>query len=482
MKLSFQTNPVWIIAVFLATQLSVVLGTSHRIFELNAKSNAACLYVNASQEDTSLSIEFSDVTDHEIPLIIFNYNDLIKFKNLPNLNYFVNHTYVFENHIVENNNGSVGFTFELRKGLDELPPSLFNTTIDEDSVIEYPIADEGVYCVYLPIYKSTGEGYLPTTQYKAKVTVNNEAVPANIFQDISTHVSLALMFGVAFVVVAFFHPAVSQRRLSQLPLITRYIIYYLLTNFAYNSIFFALELICAYFPNDPLYDFTEDWYFRLQTGVLNKFQSYIIVLVYLGYGYHKLNVNVISKFTVTLWLINSVSRIFTDYLLRETNTIIDIILIDEKYQVLYNTVLLAGTYKADRVAAWAPRERALTSIFTLVQILTEFLLFIIFLWNSYKINKKLTQLGEPGLKKYITRSLFYHLFLYKIVFKQVALYLSHLKFGGLFDVGETLQVIGHFIEMFEMKLIGFNLLEILIVWYIWGTNKPLKLAPAKKVE
>ena len=482
MRVFIQSNPLWAVFVFLALQLSSAAAFSHRAFDMNLYSNGACLYVNGSSKDTSLRFEFSGVRQ-PTALVVFQYDDIIAFRNLPNLNYFLNHSYILDKPILgfDDETDQLGFLLISRKDFD-IPESILATLVLSDKEVDYPIENDGVYCIYMPLYKYNETLVLPQAHYNARVTVKNETMPVNIYHDISTHISLSIVFGLGLVLMSLFHPAIGQGKLTQLPIVTRYIIYFFIVNFVYNSLYFILELICTYFPNDALYDFTENFYFRLQTGVIDKFQLYILILVYLGYGYAGADVKINTKLTTTFWLANTVSRIVTDYIYTDVNTLIDITLLEEKYLILYNSVILPGGYKKSLIRSMDPRGKGIVSTFSLIQVVSESLFYIAITYYAFKINKYWKTKGETQMKKYIYKSIIFHLFIYKFALKYVALQISTITFGGFFDVGELLKVLGNLIEIYEMKVISLNVIEVFILWLIWGVNKPLKPDGTKKKE
>ena len=61
-------------------QLSLVLAASNRRFILNYESNGACVAINNVTLETQLTFDFHNVCQTTIPLIVFQYLDLLKFK------------------------------------------------------------------------------------------------------------------------------------------------------------------------------------------------------------------------------------------------------------------------------------------------------------------------------------------------------------------------------------------------------------------
>lgn len=51
-----------------------------------------------------------------------------------------------------------------------------------------------------------------------------------------------------------------------------------------------------------------------------------------------------------------------------------------------------------------------------------------------------------------------------------------LNIGGVFDVGELLSNIGQLLETYEVKWMALSLVEILMIWFIWSTDKPYDYA------
>lgn len=57
-----------------------------------------------------------------------------------------------------------------------------------------------------------------------------------------------------------------------------------------------------------------------------------------------------------------------------------------------------------------------------------------------------------------------------------------LNIGGVFDVGELMENIGQLLENYEVKWVGLWLVEILMIWFIWSTDKPYDYSVVVKAE
>ncbi|KAK6198625.1 uncharacterized protein RJT21DRAFT_122212 [Scheffersomyces amazonensis] len=468
------TNRVfYVIGLFLATQLSWTMALTHRKLELSSRNNAACILINSTSDDTSISFDFKNVKQFEVPLVVFEYRDIVRFRNLPNFNFFSNHSYVlWEGHdIVKLNNKSVEFELQLRKKDEPLPDSFFNTTVTDDSKFEYPVEKNGVYCTYLPLYKYGPNAYLPINYY-VDIEVVNETFPINIFNDISSHVTLSIIFAVSLLFINFFHPAISRGQLTSLPIITKTVVYILIVNFIYNSIFFILEILCAYYPSDALYHFTEITYANLQRGLVDKLQVYISSLVYLGYGFSNLPVKVYLAPVNLLFFIHVATSLFGDFVVGNISSLQDILFLQRPFTVLYNTILVSPVYRAAVLNHKSANEKTLLYFSSIGQVGSEILLFLVSLIFAIVIWFKIRKEHPKSARRLLT-SLLVHYFGYKLIIKQLLVIAIKISFAGFFDVGEGLRVFGNLIEARLSKLVLINLVELFIIWLFWGTNNPI---------
>ncbi|KAK6461190.1 hypothetical protein DFJ63DRAFT_220870 [Scheffersomyces coipomensis] len=465
------SNLFTVLCTFLITQLSCSFALTHRYFRMSYLNNGACVLINSTTPDTSLRFNFYGVKDFTVPVVIFEYSEILYFKNVPNLNYFVNHTYIYNDewHLMKYSKSGLDFLIEPRKPDLGLPPSYFNNTIDQNGSFQYKIPRDGVYCIYFPVYTAGPQNYLPG-RYVADVIVVDETYPLNVFSDISIHVSLSILYGIVFAFISFFHPAIAKGQLSKLPIITRSIAYVLIVSFLYSSIFFILEIICAYYPTDRLYEFTEETYYNFQRGLIGKLPNYVSVLVYLGYGFSNLDFKPYIKITTFVFVVHILASLYGDYVVGNVSSLVDISFLGDKFSILYKTVILYGNYRDAYLGFKSDLDKKVLMYSSYAQIGTEILIFIICSVHAIIIYFKLRKAHRKAANKMLI-SFFIHLLLYKLAVKQILVFLNRIIFNGVFDVGESLKVFGNIIEGRDLKLYLIDLIELVLIWALWGTNR-----------
>ncbi|EER30546.1 predicted protein [Candida tropicalis MYA-3404] len=219
-------------------QLALVFGRSNRRLTLTYNSNAACIAINQTLPITKITLDFHDVNNEQIPLLISEYIDTFKFRNVPNL-MILPITLISKQSFIKANGETknVEFDLQLRKSFT-FPETVYNKTITNDGLVEYNVTKPGVYCIYLPLYSYDDVKTHPL-RYYTHVTVENEALSPNVLNEISTQVNLVLMFGSFVVVVAYFYPMIrTSGGAAKLPPVLNQIFPFLVTNLVYRLVFF----------------------------------------------------------------------------------------------------------------------------------------------------------------------------------------------------------------------------------------------------
>lgn len=121
-------------------QLALVFGRSNRRLTLTYNSNAACIAINQTLPITKITLDFHDVNNEQIPLLISEYIDTFKFRNVPNFDDFANYTYLENKPFIKANGETknVEFDLQLRKSFT-FPETVYNKTITNDGLVEYNV-------------------------------------------------------------------------------------------------------------------------------------------------------------------------------------------------------------------------------------------------------------------------------------------------------------------------------------------------------
>lgn len=159
----------------LVLQVWVVLAISYREFQLTENKNGACFLIdtiNDEPEFTNLDINIL-TSQQDLPVVIFKYEDSVNLRNLPNLNQFLNDSYIdgkFNQMLRIGHDGSIVFKINPMSSADDLPESYYNGVIPQNSRYIHHFENRGQYCIYIP--KTTNQG-----KYLIDIEIKNDAIP-----------------------------------------------------------------------------------------------------------------------------------------------------------------------------------------------------------------------------------------------------------------------------------------------------------------
>ncbi|CCG24851.1 hypothetical protein CORT_0G01640 [Candida orthopsilosis Co 90-125] len=469
--------------------------TPYRKVFFNYQNNAVCLYANDTVH-TQFEIEFDLARDNEtIPVLIFNYRDLIKFKNVPNFNEFLNHTYLNDQVndqgegssllLVDEVHKSVDFNLQMNQVGKSLPKSVwYDVVTNETSFISYGVNEPGTYCIYMPLYSFDGNLIHPTN-YKAQLSVE-EFTPISVFHDIATSLNIVIMFGSTLVVLSYLYPAIRARKFDKLPPVVQQLTQLLIVYVGFTLIQFALRLIYLFVPNDFIYSFTEDYFGYFANVLLNKWQKFIISQVYFGLGYinvpESLKTIRISKLIFQLaFIVNLVAIFVLDNCIDIPIPLTSILINQERYSIYKKSILVNEYYANIVINQNSDLLKYLFKYGSQTQLLCGFLMQVVRLVCGFQLAWKLRR--SRKLAKPMIVTIMIHLIAWTLFGKQsVYVAFIRLNIGGVFDVGELLSNIGQLLETYEVKWMALSLVEILMIWFIWSTNKPYDYAVVVEEE
>lgn len=469
--------------------------TPYRKVFFNYQNNAVCLYANDTVH-TQFEIEFDLVRDNEtIPVLIFNYRDLIKFKNVPNFNEFLNHTYLNDQVngqgeglsllLVDEVHKLVDFNLQMNQVGKSLPKLVwYDVVTNETSFISYGVNEPGTYCIYMPLYSFDGNLIHPTN-YKAQLSVE-EFTPISVFHDIATSLNIVIMFGSTLVVLSYLYPAIRARKFDKLPPVVQQLTQLLIVYVGFTLIQFALRLIYLFVPNDFIYSFTEDYFGYFANVLLNKWQKFIISQVYFGLGYinvpESLKTIRISKLIFQLaFIVNLVAIFVLDNCINIPIPLTSILINQERYLIYKKSILVNEYYANIVINQNSDLLKYLFKYGSQTQLLCGFLMQVVRLVCGFQLAWKLRR--SRKLAKPMIVTIMIHLIAWTLFGKQsVYVTFIRLNIGGVFDVGELLSNIGQLLETYEVKWMALSLVEILMIWFIWSTNKPYDYAVVVEEE
>ncbi|CAX40391.1 conserved hypothetical protein [Candida dubliniensis CD36] len=457
-------------------QLSLVLAASNRRFMLTYNSNGACVAINNTTPETQLTLDFNNVGQDTIPLVVFQYLDFFKFKNIPNFDDFVNYIYLENKKFIKTNqkSNSVAFDLKLVNNRVKTPETFLNKTITQDQVVKYNVPNPGVYCIYLPMY-SFDDKRTHFTSYYTFVTVENEGISENILTELSTQVNLIIMFGSVILVLIYLYPSLrTGKHGSKLSPVLTQLFQFLLVNLVYRIGFLILWAIYFVSPTDVVYNFVVNYYSHLQQVFLDNWLGYITLSVYFGSAYSNLPMDP-PQFLVKLLIgVNILATFIPFQILSNTLAVNDITVNSESYQIIDKSILVNKAYKSTISNFHLDWEKIVVMVTTSTQLITSVLAHLISTGYGFRLYWKLKKSDNKRLARPLLQSILLHLISWRIFGKStiIGLY-GNLNLTGVFDVGEMLSVIGNLIELQNLKLMGFQIVEVLLVWFIWSSKKPL---------
>ncbi|KAI5959310.1 uncharacterized protein KGF55_005460 [Candida pseudojiufengensis] len=465
------------------TQLSLILATPDRSLFFNYQNNAACILVNDTVY-TNFHFEIENPKNQSIPLIIFNYRNLQYFKNLPNFDVFLNHTYLDledEKQFISTDNvsNSVGFNLKTFRNY-KIPEDTFVELITDKTDLIYQVPEPGVYCIYFPLY-SYDRDIIHPTAYAINLKIE-EFAPISVFNDISSHISNVILFGLFILPLSYIYPDIRKRRFEKLPPVIQELCQILIVSLVLNGVHVVLELCYLFFPNDFVHSFTENYFGYFKDILLEKWQKYTVCQIYLGLGYKNSPIKTPKVLFQSIFILNVVSTILLDYLMGPATSIIDIYINDKQFEIVKKSILVTRFYKSIFINRnYTDFIKSLITVSTTIQLVSGLIMQLISLIYGVIFVYKLK--NHPSLLKPMSSSILIHLIAWS-TFGKHAIYNLAIKISvtGIFDAGELLSVIGTLIEQFEIKLVGLQVIEILILWFLWSGGKSFDLSVLKTEE
>ncbi|KAI3406879.2 hypothetical protein KGF56_000171 [Candida oxycetoniae] len=454
------------------TQLVSIFAKPDRKLLFNFQNNAACILVNETAVNTNFKFNFHGTQqDDQVPMMIFNYLDLKFFKNLPNFDTFLNHTYLDEKKILEIGDDiydDISFKLKTFRGA-ALPESLYTTVVTTDKELEYTASEPGVYCVYFPLYSYDGDIIHPTN-YHAELQID-DFQSISVFNDISAHISEFLMFGLALVPLYYIYPVLRTKQVNKLPPVIQQLTQLLIVFVCLNVAHFVLELAYLFMPNDFLHGFSEVYFAFFKSILLEKWQKYIVALVYFGLGYVNSPVKSSKLLLQCIFTVNIISTCVFYYATGKLSSVTDITVNGAQYQVVYKSILVPRFYKKVALNQDTDFTKLMITISGLVQVVSSFLMQLLSFYYGLKLSWKFR--GSKKLSKPIISSILFHLISWSTFGRHLMYQIFiQIRAEGIFDVGELLSNMGVMLEHYEVKIVGFQLVEILILLFIWTTKTP----------
>lgn len=454
-------------------QLALVFGRSNRRLTLTYNSNAACIAINQTLPITKITLDFHDVNNEQIPLLISEYIDTFKFRNVPNFDDFANYTYLENKPFIKANGETknVEFDLQLRKSFT-FPETVYNKTITNDGLVEYNVTKPGVYCIYLPLYSYDDVKTHPL-RYYTHVTVENEALSPNVLNEISTQVNLVLMFGSFVVVVAYFYPMIrTSGGAAKLPPVLNQIFPFLVTNLVYRLVFLILWAFYFFYPSDTIYDFALNYYNHVELVLLDKWFRYIVASVYLGSGIVNLPVKPSSILLKFIFASTVLISLVQTHSLSDIMNIGDILINQVPYEIVDKSMLVTRAYKFILTDFYSDNSKHAVLMAKKAQAFFEITTQVLTFAYGIRIAWYLKGKNARILKVFL-QSLLVHLIAWSYFGKfTIASLYVHMKFTGVFDVSELLSVVGNVIEMFDLKVRALQVVDMVLLWIIWSTKKP----------
>ena len=465
-------------------QLSLVLAASNRRFILNYESNGACVAINNVTLETQLTFDFHNVCQTTIPLIVFQYLDFLKFKNLPNFDDFANYTYLKNKKFIKTDQKSKLVKFDLQlvnNGVKTFPETFFNKTITQDQIVKYNVSEPGVYCIYLPMY-SFDNKRTHFTPYYTFVTVENEGMKENVLTEVSTQInSFIIVASVIFILIYVYPILRTGRRISKLSSVSNQLFQFLLTNNVYYCGYLILWAIYFVFPTDAMYYFIVNYYGSFLQVVLKYWLSYITLSVYFGSGYANLPINP-PQFLLKLYVgINILATFISFQLLKDALGVEEIIVNSESYQIIDKSILVNKKYKTMVTAYLLYWEKIVVTVLAYTKLTISALVHLVSFGYGLKLYWNLKKSNNNRVTRPLLQSIVLHLVSWRIIGRIIiANFYSDINLTGVFDVGEMLSVIGNLIELQDLKFTALRLVEVLLLWFIWSFNKPLDFKKTKR--
>lgn len=455
----------------------MVFGRSNRQLTLSYNTNAACIAINQTLPNTKITLDFYNVNKEQIPLIISEYVDTFKFKNFPNFDNFVNYTYLENKPFLKANSKTkkLKFDLKLRKSFT-FPETFYNNTIKKDGLVEYNVKKPGIYCIYLPLYSYDNVKTHPL-KYISHVTIENEPFSPNILNEISTQVNLLILFGTIVITLAYFYPIIrSNAGFSKLPPVLNQLYPFLLSNLIYRLGFLGLWVFYFFNPSDGIYNFGMNYYSHIQPVLLDKWFQYIVTSVYLGSGILDLPIKPSGIWLLKLIFgLNVLNSLVQTHILTDVMNIGDIIINEVPYGIVDKSILVTRAYKFMLTNLYSDNERRAILIAKQLQALLDVATQVLSFAYGFRIIWYLKG-KNPRISKVFLQSFLIHLIAWSYFgrYTIVSLYI-HMRFSGVFDVGELLGVVGNVIEIFDLKIMALQVVDLLLLWVIWSTKKPYKV-------
>ncbi|KAG5418359.1 hypothetical protein I9W82_003887 [Candida metapsilosis] len=471
----------------LAKPISTVKPTTpYRKLFFNYQSNGACLLVNDTAH-TYFELEFDLARDNEtVPVMIFNYRDLINFRNVPNFNDFLNHSYLNEQVADDGEGKSMLLVDDVKKKVfynlqmleigKPLPKSVWHDVItNETTYVRYDVDEPGTYCVYMPFFTYDG-GLIYPTNYKAYLSVE-EFMPASIYHDIAASLNIAIMFGSTLVVLSYLYPAIKAKKFEKLPPVVKQLTQSLVVYAVFSAMHLALRLIYLFMPNDFIYSFSEDYFGYFANVLLNKWQKLIISQVYFGLGYVNMPkktwtfLRIMTRLFEAAFILNLAAVFILDKCLDIPQPLMSIMVNDHQYSIYKKSILVNDYYSNIVLNQSSDLMKYVFKYGSQTQLICGLLMQVLRLVCGCHLLWKVRK--WPRLMRPMLITVMVHLIAWTLFGKQAA-YLAfvHMRFSGFFDVGELLTNAGQLIETYELKWMVLSLVEVFMIWIIWSTKTP----------
>lgn len=458
-------------------QLSIaVFGLSYRDFQLTENKNGACILADTAGNDTVWDIKVL-AASQDLPMIIYDYLDYTKFQNLPNLDEFLNDSYVdgrFNKLLRVNHDGS--YTFKLRSGNGDntLPDTYVNTTITTKTPYKHAIEQPGFYCIYIP--KAPNQG-----KYLIDVEIKDELLPIDTPRYVHAHtkalgVNLVLIFTLSFLQSIWnkqdkkSHKVTTESSNIPVNLITILLFF----NTVYLVTLIILEKLILHFYDNPIlqsiYLFLNNHVYPLEKSIHDPLFDAFVLLIVSGYGYtqkvpkkfYVLIAIYLSSFAAKYFLTNLQIYIPSDF------QVFKIDINDTKYDFFYHSIITAANLNADV----KPRLNTLLTPFRFATAFYNSIANNILFPSSILVG--LLTLRKLRKTEHNTKPLAYtvlgFLILYSLILKNSLsqLVLPNYKFSGANDFGEVLIVIHGMIGLKLFQCFLFKYLDIAVVYLIWS--------------
>ncbi|CAI5756680.1 unnamed protein product [Candida verbasci] len=440
----------------LFTFITLTLAASNRQLFFNYQNNAACILINEPTPFTQLSFNFQLGSNQSIPLVIFNYLDIVNFKNLPNFDQFLNHTYLDVNKFITKD---VEFNFQTFKS-KSLPEHFESTIIQESGEYNYQIFQNGTYCIYLPLY-TFDETIIHPTHYYATMKIEHEFRHVDLYHKFSTNLTITILFASTLLLLSYFNPSIREFQIEKLTIVKQQLVTLLFGTFAFYFLYTINEFLTLFaIPSDKFYSLSEGTFGHAQYLIIDKWQKYTISKIYFGVAFKNFTK---PRIFDLIFAINVISSFVSDYLIKIDST--DILVNDKPFQILKQSILVPGFYKSVLQNVETDGNKLTLEVASALQLISGILIQLITLIVGIKVYWKLK---DRKLQAPILQSLLLHLITWSTFVKHLIYHLYiKISIRGIFDVGELLGVIGSLIETYQVKVVSLNLVEILLLWFIW---------------